>query len=102
MLGSYFGGVTTVLYLIAALTYLSMLITQMESGDYDQIKNTVMTNPMGQEGEKNNLTLVDYTFMPIIELFDFPSTGFDIFKGNPADQIIDLDKFYTYVTPLAC
>jgi hypothetical protein len=57
----------------------------MESGDYDQIKNTVTTNPMGQYGEKNNLTLVDYKFMPILELFDFPPSGFDLFSGNPAD-----------------
>ena len=78
-----------------------MLVTKMESGDYDQIKNTVITNPVGQEGEKNNLTLLDNVFYPMLEIFEFPLSGFDIFKGNPADQILDLEKYFSYVVPYA-
>lgn len=47
----------TVLLVIAFFVYLGILIDQMESGDHDQIKNTVMTNPVGLSGERNNLKL---------------------------------------------
>jgi hypothetical protein len=40
----------------------------MNSGDIDQIKNTVMTNPIGEEGGRNNMDLKDFVFMPVIEI----------------------------------
>ena len=43
----------------------------MESGSNDQIKNTVMTNPIGQVGGINNLDLKDYSFLPIIEIHNY-------------------------------
>ena len=100
MLGSYFGGVSTVLLMMAGLTYFSMLVTQMESGDYDQIKNTVMTNPVGSEGGKNNLTLLDFKFYPILELYSLPQ-GIDIYKGDSKNEIVDIDKLYSYIVPTA-
>jgi len=43
----------------------------MESGQIDNIKNTVMTNPVGAEGGKNNLALKDYVFLPIVEIVEY-------------------------------
>ena len=91
MLGSYFGGITTIICLMAGLTYFSLLVTRMESGDYDQIKSTVMTNSMGTSGTKNNLNLIDFHFMPILEVPVVP-TSFDVFKGEPKDGVLDLEK----------
>lgn len=96
-MGSYIGGLMSVLTVSFLFSYLIVLISQMESGVIDQIKNTVMTNPIGDQGERNNLTLHDYTFLPVIEIKGLKYTG-DVFKGNREDKIIDLEKFYSFIT----
>ena len=74
----------------------------MESGDIDLIKETVVSNPIGEEGGKNDIKLKDFIFMPIVEIQEKSPFSFirplDIFEGEPDDKVLDLKKYYNYVT----
>jgi hypothetical protein len=93
-LGSYIGGLITIAIQIFFLYYCIFLIVQMESGDIDLIKETVVSNPIGEEGGKNDIKLKDYVFMPIVEIQEKSQFSIirqlDIFEGEPDDKVLDL------------
>lgn len=101
-LGSYIGGLFTIAFLAFMLVYIIQLITQMESGDNDQIKNTVMSNPVGEKGGITNLALKDYYFLPIVEIqynIEWAAQDhLDIWEGPPSNRVFDLEKYFNYVT----
>jgi hypothetical protein len=74
----------------------------MESGDIDQIKETVMSNPLGEEGGRNDLKMKDYVFMPIVEMVDKSPfekmKHLDIWDGDPYNKKFDIEKLYDYTT----
>ena len=84
------------------VTYIFILITQMESGAIDQVKNIVMKNQINEEGGRNNLKLTDYNFMPVLEIdantpFD-TQDHLDVWDGSPKDRVFNLEKFFDHVT----
>lgn len=74
-LGSYIGGIFTIIMTIFFFTYTITLITNMESGSLDLLKNILISNPLGTDEGKNNLDLKAYKFLPIVEIY--PTAGKD-------------------------
>ena len=87
------------------LIYIIVLVAQMQSGDIDQIKNTVMSNPLGEEGGRNDLQYGKFNFLPLIEIYNQSpwqdQDHLDIWDGDPSDRIFDLEKYYNYVTAVS-
>lgn len=86
-LGSYIGGLISICVMAFFASYVVILISQMESGDIDQIKSTIMNNRIDDESGYNNIQIKNYKFMPIIELYFFKDwfslEHIDIWKGDP-------------------
>jgi hypothetical protein len=101
-IGSYIGGIFSMSAMAFIVAYIIILLTQMMSGDVDQIKNTVVSNPIGKEGGRDDLTLEKYTFLPIIEIFEntpwIQQNHLDIWDGPITDRVFDLEKYFNYLT----
>ena len=104
-LGSYIGGLTSIVVMGFLVAYTIILIIQMHSGDIDQLKNTVMSNPLGEEGGQNDFDLKDFTFMPVIEINTYTPEAqhahLGIYEGDPDDLVFNLTRFYDHVTFIA-
>jgi len=103
-IGSYFGGVLTVIWYIAVISYVSVMIAQMQSGAIDQIQTLEITNSgLEKDGGKNDLKLSDYDIMPMLEIFDtgiYNHPEFDIWEDFE-NKVIDWERFFNYVTVVA-
>jgi hypothetical protein len=82
-LGSYFGGVMTLLFVSFMVYYSGVLVIQMQKGDNDIINMMTMTNQFDQETYKVNVS--HHAFMPYLQLEkqDLDSEEvFDIWETN--------------------
>ena len=67
VLGSYFGGVTTLLCYAALSIYLYLLASKMYQGENDNITTVVLTNPLDDESN-SRLNINKMKFLPYLEI----------------------------------
>jgi hypothetical protein len=100
-LGSYFGGLMTLLFLMLMFFYSFTLVDQMVHGENDIVNKMVMTNSFTEDTKSVDLNNV--IFMPYLIMkqqnYNSSLTDFDIFEKDPHTdkERFSLGKISNYI-----
>ena len=78
---SYLSGCVSV-FLISMMTiYATMLLSSMYSGEQDNVKKLVVSNPMNKDSNRRAY-MSDHVFMPYIEIIHQDYEKYDLYENN--------------------
>lgn len=99
-LGSYFGGITTLICYCALSIYLYLLASKMSAGENDNTNTAVLTNPL-DDASNSMLNINNMSFLPYLEMdqqsFNHTIEEFEIMESAGNQTFLSYDKLSRYI-----